>query len=353
MKLRHFHTQTFYVSLLITAVAVSWNLSLHAQEYGLAPGLKARSVASGLCNPSSVTFSPDDRLTICDSGNGRVLVMSGGKPEVLVDGFQTEYWKVDAETGESRFLLGPLSSVWINDSTIAITNAGAKDGEETVLFFDGSGKADDGKPTNSVGPTSDDPADKGEGNLCGLSMSADGEKLFVAGQGADAKTWVLTVDVETRKLTPTFSADDAGIEINSPMATLPWGNDSVLVLYSGAGGKEDGLIVKWDINSKKPVFQWTLPGLIDPMGMARIPGSDSLVVVDNNWALTEVQPGKLAHVTMPDKSGPATVKVLADKLLGPVSCAFGPDGDLYIAQLGIAFDGDKGEVIAVSGITKQ
>jgi len=33
-----------------------------------------------------------------------------------------------------------------------------------------------------------------------------------------------------------------------------------------------------------------------------------------------------------------------------VSCAFGPDGDLYIAQLGTEFDSDKGQVIAVSGI---
>jgi len=88
------------------------------------------------------------------------------------------------------------------------------------------------------------------------------------------------------------------------MATLPWDSSSVLALYSGAGGKEDGLIVKWDVGSKKAVRQWTLPSLNDPMGMARVPGSDALVVVDNNWALTEVQPGKLAQVTLPRESGP-------------------------------------------------
>jgi len=173
-KLSHFTTPTFYLPFLIAALMIHWNGSLSAQEYGLVSGLKARTVASGLCNPSSVSFSPDGRLTVCDSGNGRVLVMNGGKAEVLVDGFQTEYWKVDAETGAKRFLLGPLSSVWVNDSTIAITNAGVGDGQETVVFFDGAGKATDGEPTNAVPPTSDDPADKGEGNLCGLSLSEDG-----------------------------------------------------------------------------------------------------------------------------------------------------------------------------------
>ncbi|MDM4019259.1 hypothetical protein [Roseiconus lacunae] len=339
-----------FVSVL-TLSFVALTHSLEAQEYGLSEGLKSRAVVTGLCNPSSVTFSPDGRLTVCDSGNGRVLVVKDGKAETLVDGFETEYWKVDAETGTKRFLLGPLSSVWVNDSTIAIANSGAKDGAETVMFFDGAGKAADGKPTNAVSPTSDDAADKGEGNLCGFSLSEDGKTIYVAGQGADAKSWVLAVDVESKKLTPVFSADEQGIEINSPMATMPWGSDSVLALYSGAGGKEDGLIVQWDVRSKKAVRQWTLPGLADPMGMARVPNSDSIVVVDNHWALTEVLPkGKLAHVALPKAGGPAKVEVLANELLGPVSCAFGPNGDLYIAQLGEAFDGDKGEVIAVSGI---
>jgi hypothetical protein len=63
-----------------------------------------------------------------------------------------------------------------------------------------------------------------------------------------------------------------------------------------------------------------------------------------------VKPGRLARVSLPPKSEEAKVRVIADNLQGPVSCAFGPDGDLYIAQLGAEFDKDKGQVIAVSGI---
>ncbi len=44
--------------------------------------------------------------------------------------------------------------------------------------------------------------------------------------------------------------------------------------------------------------------------------------------------------------------MIAENLHGPVSCAFGPDGDLYIAQLGSEFDKDKGQIVAVSGIKK-
>jgi len=317
-----------------------------AEDFGLAKGYSSRVVVDGLCNPSSVSFHPDGWLTVCDSGHGRVLVVKGNQREEFATGFETESWKVDADTGTKRFLLGPLSSLWVDDETLAVTNSGLKDGQENVLFFSGAGSVETAKATNSVGPTSDDPADKGEGNLCGMSMSLDGKTLFVAGQGADAKTWILTVDVKTKKLSPKFSADEVGVEINSPMDTMAWDKNSILALYSGAGGKEDGLVIRWDINSGKILSQWKLTGINDPMGFARVGKTNDIVVVDNNWSLTEVLPGKLARVNLDTTD----VKVIATKLLGPVSCEFGPDGDLYIAQLGKQFDKELGQVIAISGI---
>ena len=312
----------------------------------------ARVAVSGLSNPSSVSFSPQGLLTICDSANGQVLVIKDGKAEEYITGFATEYWKVDAEKGTKKFKLGPLSSVWVDDKTLAVTNAGLGDGAETVLFFDGPGTASDGKATNAVGPTSDDAKDKGEGNLTGLSLSKDGSTIYVGGQGSDAKSWVLSVDVASRKLAGLASADAAGIETNSPMATMPWSKDTILALYSGAGGKDDGLIVEWNTTSGEVVKKWPLPGLTDPMGFARVPDSRALVVVDNNWSLTEVKAGRLARVSLPKDADEAKVRVISEGLRGPVSCAFGPDGDLYIAQLGTEFDSDKGQILAVSGIKK-
>ncbi|MEZ6089847.1 MAG: hypothetical protein R3C05_17825 [Pirellulaceae bacterium] len=340
-------------STFTALLAILFGCHAMAQELqiGLPDTMQAKLAVTGLCNPSSVTFSPDGQLTICDSGNGRVLLLDDGdKLKEYATGFTTEFWKVDAETGAKRFKLGPLSAVWVDQDTLAVTNAGLGDGEETVVFFDKPGKVESATATGSVGPTSDDPADKGEGNLTGMSLSADGKTIYLAGQGADAKSWIMSVDVASKKLATFASADEAGIEINSPMDTMPWGDDSVLALYSGAGGKDDGLIVRWDLASKKALAKWTLPGLTDPMGFARVPGSDDLVVVDNNWALTEVKPGRLARVTLSQESGDATVKVLSDKLLGPVSCTFGPDGGLYIAQLGKEFDKNMGQVLVVSGI---
>ena len=326
----------------------------HAQsiDIGANKQFQARVVLDGLCNPSCVTFSPDGHLTVCDSGNGNVLLVKDGSAEKYLTGFETEFWKVNADTGKKSFKLGPLSAVWVG-KRLAVTNAGLGDGKETVVFFDGPGNASSGKATNSVGPTSDDAKDKGEGNLTGLSVTEDGSTVFVAGQGADAKTWILKVDVATRKMSGAFSADDAGIAINSPMATLPWSKNAVLALYSGKGGADDGLIVMWNIKTKKVVRQWNLPGLTDPMGFARVPDTNQVVVVDNNWSLTEVKPGRLARVTLPRKADmPAKVRVIADDLRGPVSCAFGPDGNLYVAQLGSEFDTNKGQVLAISGIKK-
>lgn len=319
-------------------------------DLGLPEGYSAEVAAKGLTNPSDVSFSPSGTLTICDSGDGRVLTLEAGELKEYITGFPTEFWKVDAESGAKRFKLGPLSAIWLDGETLAVTNAGLKDGEETVVFFKGPGKADSGEATNPVGPTSDDPADKGEGNLTGLTASEDGKTIYVAGQGADAKTWLLKVDVDAKKMSTLFSADDNGIAINSPMATALWGDDAILALYSGAGGKDDGLIVEWNLESGKPTKQWTVPGLLDPMGFAVIPGTKKLAVVDNNWALTEVKPGKLAVVTLPEESGAAEIEVLTEKLQGPVACKFGPDGKLYISQLGKEFDKNEGSVIAVSGL---
>lgn len=315
-------------------------------------GYSARVVLSGLSNPSSVSFSPKGVLTVCDSANGQVLLVKGGKAEKYITGFTTEYWKVDAEKGTKAFKLGPLSSVWVDNKTLAVTNAGLEDGAETVVFFDGPGTAADGTATNAVGPTSDDAKDKGEGNLTGLSLSEDGSTIYVAGQGSDAKTWILSVDVASKKMAGFASADAAGIETNSPMATMPWTKKTIIALYSGAGGKDDGLIVEWNTESGELVRKWALPGLTDPMGFARIPDSKALVVVDNNWSLTEVKAGRLARVSFPKGADEARVNVISEGLHGPVSCTFGPDGDLYIAQLGTEFDSDKGQIIAVSGIKK-
>ncbi|MCA9048988.1 MAG: WD40 repeat domain-containing protein [Planctomycetaceae bacterium] len=319
-------------------------------DLGLKPAFKSRLVVGSLSNPSGITFSPSGVLTVCDSANGQVLLVKDGKAEPYITGFGTEYWKVDAETGAKRFKLGPLSAVWVNDKTLAVSNGGPADGKENILFFNGPGTADSGTGTNAIGPTTDDPKDIGEGNLIGLSLSEDGSTIYVAGHGADTKTWLLSVDVAAKKLATLISADEGGIETNSPMATLPWTNGTILALYSGAGGKDDGLIVQWNVKTKKVVNKWNLPGLTDPMGMAIVPGSRQLAVVDNNWSLTEVKAGRLAKVNLPKDGGDAKVRVIGENLHGPVSCAFGPDGDLYIAQLGTEFDKDKGQVVAVSGI---
>lgn len=320
-----------------------------AGDMGLAEGLSVESIATGLQNPSFVTFSSDGHLTVCDSGRGRVLVANtDGELEPFVQDFATEYWKFNPAEGIERFILGALAAHWLPDGGMVVSNAGLKDGEDNLLFFDADGKATGA--SNAIPPTSDHNLDNGEGNFCGFSLSADGSTLYVAGQGADAKTWTLSCDVESMELSGLASADDAGIEINSPMHTMPLGDDRLLVLYSGAGGKDDGLFVEWNLTDGSVAAQWTLPGLTDPMGFAAMPNGEGYAVVDNNWALTEVLDGRIAKVTLPEGGGAAEVEIVASKVPGPVACAFGPDGKLYVAVLGERFDEELGGVIAVSGL---
>jgi DNA-binding beta-propeller fold protein YncE len=320
-----------------------------------AAGYEAQLVRDGLNNPSSVAFSPDGtQMAVCDSGAGRVLVsaVSGDAAETAMAGFDTEHWKVTKnEQGEvvsESFKLGPLSAVWAG-STFVVADAGKRDGAETLRFYaQPTGDASGGTATNAVGPTTTDAKDKGEGNLTGLAVAADNDTIYVCGQGHDGKSWVLRANVSTKVLEPFLSADDHGIAVNSPMQCLLWGDSHLLVLYSGKGGAADGTLVKWDLTTKTPVAQWTPAGLIDPMGMAWIPGTQELAIVDNNWALTKVNQGTLVRVALHD-GGKSDLTVLATDLRGPVSCAFGPAGRLWITQLGPQFDREQGQLIAVSG----
>ena len=69
-------------------------------DIGLEGELISEIVASGLMNPSGVCFDAEGTLYICDAGNGRVMVRRGDtKPADIVTGFDTEFWKVDKETG--------------------------------------------------------------------------------------------------------------------------------------------------------------------------------------------------------------------------------------------------------------
>ncbi|WP_037251586.1 hypothetical protein [Rhodopirellula europaea] len=306
---------------------------------------KVDTVLRGLVNPSSVSFSPEGELTVCDA-RGLVVVLKGNQPVNYVTGFDTEHWKSNDE-GKKWYAVGPLSAIW-SDSKLIVTDAGKADGEETLLFFDAKGKADSGTKTNSVPPTSDDPADKGEGNLTGMSLSNDGSTVYVCGQGFDGKSWVLSADVSSKELKPLLSADENGIETNSPMQTVVGEGNSLFVLYSGKGGEANGLIVLWDVASKKPAAQWTLPGVINPMGLAHIQGNQ-FAVVENNWSLEQTNAGRVLVATLGDESE-AEIKETGVSLNGPVSCAFGPDDRLYVSQLGEEFDKPVGSVVAIDGL---
>lgn len=316
-------------------------------DIGLVAGYAAHLVLDRLNNPSCVAVSPGGRVAVCDSGNGRVLrIGADGSASVLIGGFATEYWKPDVP----RFKVGPLSMVWLDDTRFAVTNAGLPDGAEHVLFFDRAGAASDGVATNPIPPTSADPDDRGEGNLTGLSRSPDGQSLFLCGHGSDARTWLLSCDIAARQLRTFASADAHHIATDSPMATLPWGDRHVLVLYAGKGGVEDSLLVLWDIATRAPSAKWTLPGITDAYAMARVPGRDELAIIDHVFDVATVRPGKLARVTVsasPDSK--PRVTIIASNLPGPTGCAFDRYGRLLVTLLGESPDTDRGRLIAIDG----
>jgi hypothetical protein len=315
-------------------------------DIGLAEDLRAKIVATDLNNPSSVSFRPGDgALTIADSGNGRVLVIESGRTRVLIDEMATEYWKKEPQ---DLYKIGPMATLWLGREGLLVAEGGLPDGQDWLSFYRmRSDSAELDGYSTVIGPTTDDAADLGEGNYIGLCR--DGDTIWACCHGNDKKTWIARCNLAERTIEPWISSDDGGVATNSPMQALMW-RGNLMVLYSGEGGKEDGLLVEWNTTTKKPLKQWKLKGLVDPMGMAWVEGREqpTLVVTDNNWDLTKVKKGKLALVTLTDTA--AEVTVIADNIPGPVNCAFGPDDRLYIACLGSEFDKNKGMVIAVDGI---
>lgn len=321
-------------------------------EIGLIDGLGAALIAEGLSNPTHVSFRPGDgAVTVCDSANGRVLLIgSDGKPTEYLAGFPTEYWKKLSPT-DNLYKIGPLFALWLNGRDLVVGDGGLPDGAETVNLYTGPGEgASPASRTNAIGPTSDPrvETDLGEGNYVGPAIGPDGT-IYVAAHGNDAKSWIAAVDIKAGTLRTLFSSDEGGVPTNAPMQCLIV-RGNLLVLYAGAGGKSESLAVEWDLKTFKPVNRWALPGITDAMGIAPIPGrDDEYVVTDNNWDLRGVNPGRLARVSLKPGSE-AAVQIIADRVMGPVHCAFGPDGRLYVTCLGEMFDTNKGQLLAITGI---
>ncbi len=322
-------------------------------DIGLSAGYRAGVAADGLRNPSFVSFKPGTgEPTVCDSGNGRVLLITRNGPRTLVGDMATEFWKV-LDDGRKLYQVGPLAALWLDGETLIVSDSGQPDGKESLLWVTPRGASGERSEvvahSNTIAPTTDDEADRGEGNLTGFCR--DGDTMYVCCHGNDKKTWVAVADLKTRKLSASFSADDHGIATNSPMQARLW-RGGLLVLYSGAGGVDDGLLVYWNLSSGKPQQQWKLPGLWDPMGLAQIPGSaDEFVVTDNAWALGKVNEGKLARVKLGDDT--TQITVIANRVPGPVNCDFGPDGELYVTCLGAKIDTDEGVLMRVSGFEAE
>jgi hypothetical protein len=318
----------------------------------LSEGYEAAIVAEGLTNPSCVSFRPGSgNLTICDSGKGRVVMIENGRQKTIVDGMDTEFWKTLPD-GAKAYKVGVQAALWLSPQRLIITDGGKPDGKETVVVYhissEGPTHNTEKLRTNNIGPTGGGETDKGEGNLSGVALMDDGRTLYACSHGNDKKTWVLKGDLKDGTLETALSADDNGISVNAPMQALAW-RGNLLVIYSGAGGVDDGLIVEWDLATGKPLHQWRMTGMPDSMGIAQVPGStNQFAVTNNNWSLTGVNRGTVALVTLGD-SELAETKVIARGLLGPVHCAFGPDGRLYVTCLGNEYDKDEGQVVAISG----
>ncbi|MDH5643888.1 MAG: hypothetical protein OEY63_06775 [Gemmatimonadota bacterium] len=344
-------------------------------------GLTAKVVVEGLKNPHGLAFHPKtDALTVCDSGNGRVLIVDDGKLVEFATGFGTETsgGKGDMAAGENEYLIGPLSICWENFGRVprlAVLDSGAPAGGEAVVFFEGPGpRYGTGDPTMPWRDPSGSGLDM-DGNFTGLCLSVAHVYYFLSTTN-DAQTRLMCLDTRDQQIRPWISSDEAGIKTNTPVQ-LRLVNHELRGLYMGEEGKSDGLMVFWMETNPDPEESWKLKGLVDPVGFDQFPELDRELApgrgdiepadgeVPGDAAAPEMErfvrrfvvvargksrgKGILARVTL-NKGTEANIEPLAEGLPDPTHCAFGPDGKLYISCMGSERDKDKGIVIAVEGI---
>ncbi|MCA8969962.1 MAG: hypothetical protein KDC95_09275 [Planctomycetes bacterium] len=359
------HVVPFATSFALMVTASSCNRTTEQQtEPGSATtsskipkGVHSTVVASGLCNPLDICFSPAGDLTICESGAGRVLVQKDDGTGTLrlvewIQGFQIEDWPLVSGSGAKTMKLSCTSASWGGRRLLIVADGGLAPGEDKLRFFWNAGTAESGIESNGIPTTTGQPDDHGESHVTSMALTPDGMRLFAVGVGTNDKTWIRSADIASRSLDPYIASDDHGITADNPVRIAMWDEQDVVVLYAGRPGHDDACLVRWNTGTQNPVAQWKLKGLVDPTGMARIGKSNRLwIVTSPTSGDTGATKGRLARVTLPE--GDAVVDVVIETLVRPTACAIGPDGALYVSQIGDAYDSDRGSVVKLTGLPAE
>ena len=309
---------------------------------------KAKTIASGLDNPSGVVVSKDGVIFI--ASHAGVLSHKpgkGAKTKTVISSYPNP---TDIYGKGPKYNIGPLGVALLDDGRLVVGDGSRKDGEELVRVYKiGDRTQKESDAVQTLGPiTASDLTAKGEGNFYGVAIGAGA--IFVTCNGDDTKGWVSKAEIKDGKigaLKPTI-ATKVATEVDAPVAiTFSPKGDLVVGQMGEMAVPEDSLLTFYDAKSGKLIAKYET-GLSDIAGLAYSPKTGKLYAVDFSWS--DTTKGGLFELTV---KGDAVTAKKVTSLDKPTAIAFDAKGNCYVTQFGTAKEGSKkapGSLVLVKGL---
>jgi hypothetical protein len=319
---------------------------------------------TNLFNPCGVAIQRrTGDVFIADSGHLRILRYAL-KPtrkiaEEIVAFPKDVYGKGEYEN-QTKFDIGPLGLLFLNDNLLAVGGGGHVDGSELMYFFDvGQGnlqQADNAK--YKVGPIAPgtEGSPKGEGNFYAMAYVAP-SSLFITTNGEDTKGWVTKVTLKDntpdKKIDLAIATKEYTEDVDAPVGITLSPDKKLMIGQMGevTGKGKDSMLLAYDPENNKPLWK-AQTELYDISALAYHPKSKKLYALDYAW-----EAPKEGGIFRLDVSGEgASVKVKAEKVMSldkPTAMAFDDEGVLYITEIGTPTTGSTkkpGRLVRIMGL---
>lgn len=286
-------------------------------------------VLDGLDNPSGIAIQPETgTVFVSDSGAARIIkVENGVAVPVVVD------FKIDIYGKGPQYNIGPLGLLFLDKNTLVVGGGDVVDGEEMLYVFD---LTDMKEPLKASAPKASFklPAEgeiKGEGNFYALTQVMGA--IYVTCNGDDTKGWVSRAALEGNNVTgfERYLATKEATQVDAPVGITTSPRGELVVGQMGEiNVPNDSLLTFYDPKTKETLLNLKTE-LHDITALAYSPSPRSqLYALDFAWM--DTTQGGLFQILKDAEKGVRTKKIVAlDK---PTAMAFGPDGSLYITQIG-------------------
>lgn len=278
------------------------------------------TLAVGLNNPTGIGVLGDGRVLIVESGAGRIVIPGNdGEVSVFAEGF--------AIGSFLPFDIGPLSVLVHPDGSVIVGEGGGMIGAERVSFFGADGME---MPERVLVPP-------GGGNFSGLALHPTTGSLYIASANTNE---IFVADVGEGGIGEpiSFIADTTTppIGFSAPTGLAFEADGSLIVGFGeiGAGG-----IVRISTEGETPgMFEAVLyetDQLITSVAVRA--GDDTIFFTETSFDASGTMGGRIGMI-----SADGVVETFLEELSGPSAIAIGPDGTLYLTELGDLPNGDSG-----------